>query len=709
MVKKFTSIVFVLVFAGSLSAQITNDIRDILKYGDLRNNDELLIYLKSPDVETVINTLNVLSNAGDSTNIHAIGEQLTGNKSSKVRRASAFALGQIGTEESARILLEALNTEQDTEVLDAIVEAIGKTAGEDVIAKIPPVKLSEETYQIAAAMTVARFALRNIKNDNSISILNALLDYGQDGELNKYIAYALWRIRDRDLLAPERITITNLINSSDPETRSFAVNAFNAIKEPTEIPYLAEIYNKEADWRVKVNILNILGSYSLDSINGYQDQLLNVFNEGSIDKSDHVKITALSSIGRVFSQFKHTDNGNKPVKVPGTDILMRVIGSGGWLHSAVKAAAIDAFAKVMKDGSKNVLWDEFVNSTSSNVDVAVIRGFGYFENGDILREVRDTISSYVMSYNALYPDTTGAMVPNLTLHRVYSSYIQTAIDLLPKMKSDDALNLARLSFLEFADSRKPEIVYYSLEGLKSDQMKEKQDWTFENKQVLKFEYAGFEYPEDVGVMTLFAEAFGDLGDTAMVDELRKNINRDSYDLAKASAEAINKITGENITVNPADYPKHTDYDWEYLSSAKNTRIILKTSEGDIELELYPDAAPFTVMNFLRLAEKDYYDNTLFHRVIGNFVIQGGDPTSTGFGGPGYSIRGEYNNIPYERGTLGMASAGKDTEGSQFFITHARTPHLDGKYTVFGKVISGMDVVDRILVGDILEDVIVIRQ
>lgn len=314
-----------------------------------------------------------------------------------------------------------------------------------------------------------------------------------------------------------------------------------------------------------------------------------------------------------------------------------------------------------------------------------------------------------MRFNELNPNTTGEMIPSPVLARIYRAYVETLAALLPKMKSEESLNLARLSFIEFADSRKPDIVYFSLEGLKTEQMLAREDWVIENKQVLKFEYDGLQYPDDVDVMTLFSDAFGELRDTAMVDELRENLSRGSYDLAKASADAINKITGENITVDPADYPKHTDFDWDYLSSNRNTKAILKTEKGDIELEFYTQAAPFTVMNFLKLAEKDYYDSTLFHRVIGNFVIQGGDPTGTGFGGPGYSIRGEYSDIPYERGTLGMASAGKDTEGSQFFITHSRTPHLDGKYTVFGRVTKGMDIVDIILRDDMLLDVIVIRE
>ncbi|MBK8549757.1 MAG: peptidylprolyl isomerase [Ignavibacteria bacterium] len=135
-------------------------------------------------------------------------------------------------------------------------------------------------------------------------------------------------------------------------------------------------------------------------------------------------------------------------------------------------------------------------------------------------------------------------------------------------------------------------------------------------------------------------------------------------------------------------------------------ITLITNKGDIKIELLPDAAPFTVMNFLKLAEKSFYDSTVFHRVVSNFVIQGGDPTGTGYGGPGYTIRSEFSPMTYERGMVGMASSGKDTEGSQFFITHSATPHLDGKYTIFGKVTDGIDVVDKIMIGDFIEDVVI---
>src|ERR1700756_2635438 len=123
---------------------------------------------------------------------------------------------------------------------------------------------------------------------------------------------------------------------------------------------------------------------------------------------------------------------------------------------------------------------------------------------------------------------------------------------------------------------------------------------------------------------------------------------------------------------------------------------LHTNQGDIAVELYDDDAPKTVDNFLSLARKGFYDGVIFHRVIPDFMIQGGDPTGTGSGGPGYTFEDEFNEHPVARGALAMANAGPNTNGSQFFIVTAEScPWLDGKHTVFGRVTDGMDVVDAI--------------
>jgi peptidyl-prolyl cis-trans isomerase B (cyclophilin B) len=126
------------------------------------------------------------------------------------------------------------------------------------------------------------------------------------------------------------------------------------------------------------------------------------------------------------------------------------------------------------------------------------------------------------------------------------------------------------------------------------------------------------------------------------------------------------------------------------------RATMQTTHGAIELELFPEDAPKTVDNFVKLARDGFYDGVIFHRVIPDFMIQGGDPTGTGSGGPGYSFEDEFNEHKVERGALAMANAGPNTNGSQFFIvTTDAAPWLDGKHTVFGRVTSGMDVADTI--------------
>lgn len=138
-----------------------------------------------------------------------------------------------------------------------------------------------------------------------------------------------------------------------------------------------------------------------------------------------------------------------------------------------------------------------------------------------------------------------------------------------------------------------------------------------------------------------------------------------------------------------------------IDPAKKYGAVIETSKGTIELELYPQHAPKTVNNFIFLAKEGFYDDVSFHRVIKNFMIQGGDPTGTGAGGPGYRFGDEVKDNPlkHETGVISMANAGPNTNGSQFFITHSPQPHLNGRHTVFGKVVSGQDVVNAIAQGD----------
>jgi cyclophilin family peptidyl-prolyl cis-trans isomerase/HEAT repeat protein len=186
---------------------------------------------------------------------------------------------------------------------------------------------------------------------------------------------------------------------------------------------------------------------------------------------------------------------------------------------------------------------------------------------------------------------------------------------------------------------------------------------------------------------------------------------DSQDyLVRRRAAALLKANGAGDFSQRAQLitPRNSaaDYARALARMTKSVRALVSTDKGAFTIELLPEDAPLNVDNFVQLVKSGYFNNITFHRVVPNFVVQGGDPRGDGNGGPGYQIRCEINEVPYERGAVGMALSGKDTGGSQWFVTHSPQPHLDGGYTVFGRVVSGMEVVDAIARGDRISRIVV---
>ncbi|MEO5589107.1 MAG: peptidylprolyl isomerase [Gemmatimonadaceae bacterium] len=174
-------------------------------------------------------------------------------------------------------------------------------------------------------------------------------------------------------------------------------------------------------------------------------------------------------------------------------------------------------------------------------------------------------------------------------------------------------------------------------------------------------------------------------------------------LVRAAAESVSILSNwHSASGKSREFAWYQELVRDYVIPAlggRTQRATISTRRGDLVLELFGADAPLSVWNFLNLARTGYYRNTAFHRVVPNFVAQDGDPRDDGNGGPGYAIRDEMNPRRYERGALGMALSGPDTGGSQYFIAHSPQPHLDGHYTVFGRVLSGYDVLDKIVQGD----------
>jgi cyclophilin family peptidyl-prolyl cis-trans isomerase len=234
--------------------------------------------------------------------------------------------------------------------------------------------------------------------------------------------------------------------------------------------------------------------------------------------------------------------------------------------------------------------------------------------------------------------------------------------------------------------------------------------------------------KDFTVVCSAAEALGTLGDSASVPALAQLLQRtgspDAADIRSSTATALASLKTtaaldalraarsdrerrvreiattalglppDSVAAEPAP-----ELRVEPIPNQPAVSATVETSQGSIRIALDAKAAPRTVENFARLARSSYFDGLTVHRVVPNFVVQDGCPRGDGWGNPGYAIPCEYNSIPYETGTVGMALSGKDTGGSQWFITLSPQPRLDGKYTAFGKVTAGMDVVERIMPGD----------
>jgi cyclophilin family peptidyl-prolyl cis-trans isomerase len=219
---------------------------------------------------------------------------------------------------------------------------------------------------------------------------------------------------------------------------------------------------------------------------------------------------------------------------------------------------------------------------------------------------------------------------------------------------------------------------------------------------LMLAYTKFSAPNDVEAMQAILETLGKLGDQRAVPLLERAVLDPDRTVGLAAAAALKRLTGTSYDdqVTRSTKPLHVDYSWKTLEGIpKNQKAAIKTSKGTITIQFLKDDAPFTVLSFYKLIRKRFFNRLSFHRVVPNFVVQGGDPRGDGWGGPNYAVRSEFSYVNFDRGAVGVASAGKDTEGCQFFITHSPQPHLDGRYTVFAKVVAGMDVVDKIQIGD----------
>lgn len=307
------------------------------------------------------------------------------------------------------------------------------------------------------------------------------------------------------------------------------------------------------------------------------------------------------------------------------------------------------------------------NDVSSLIKILYSKTTNVYEQGALMNALTYKLANYPWIADKMYHSKQ----PVLQSFAISALNKIRGLEAFKKVKEDSIKQDFGKIFKFAIESKDVGLIYYAAQALRNPQFGYKK--FYKDKSFLQKTLASLKLPIDI-------EAY---------QELQKTIN---FFAGKPA---------------PKSFPKETkkDIDWASIKALpQSQKVQLKTSKGNIVFKLFVNEAPVSVATFVSLVKKGFYDGKTFHRVIANFVAQGGCPRGDGFGGLDYSITSEFAPLYYREGYVGLASAGKDTESCQWFITHSPTPHLDGSYTIFARVVEGMDVVHKLQIGDKIESI-----
>ena len=598
----------------------------------------------------------------------------------RVQEAAAFAIGQtavlLSPESQARLESELIwKRLPDSQVPDRLLEEIGKFGTEEGLKDIMirSGNIYPDRHPAGTTLCVARFAVRGIVNADAIRYL--LRRTKQMESTPWQVVYALQRIGSDPEIQNDIEFLVLLRQHLDPLVRMNLAALLGKVKDGgVTIEPLRRMAEFDADWRVRVNALKALALYPLRKDPGS----LLIFRRAFYDPDVQIATTALASLRT--SDLIAADTADDT--------------EGVFRH--LRYLAYNA--------SGDFAWP--VQSEAAQTLAALIGRTAFSDGGPRMPSNRHLHAELLRAHGA-----TGdpAALP-LLLQAVEGSdpvRVCGALEGLGSLaranRSDTALvSSARTAAIRAMESRDVAIIGTAA-GVLSDS-------TLRHPAIVPALISALEnqrLPDDLESMLEIIAALGSWGDTRAVLPLLEQLKQRDRTVAVAAARALTRVTGvDYLSRVPAEpEPFFTDFDFSYLSSLPETlQVTIETARGEIAAEFYKNAAPFTVMALVKLAQqRGYFRGLTFHRVVPNFVTQGGCPRGDGWGGPGFTLRSEFSLLRYEEGTIGIASAGKDTEGSQFFIAHSPQPHLDGRYTIVGRVVQGMDIVRTIQRDDRIFD------
>ncbi len=695
--KRILTIVVLLLISipASRAQTLSKEQKEILEMQDGRSlgDGKLLSYLRNKNKDLRYRAAIALANLQDTSTVGDL-LPLVQDEDVQIRAAAVFALGQIGMIPGEKSLIGALTPEQDIQVLPRVFEALGKCGDSEalnsVIAFIPSAK--NIAVKRDQALSIARFAIRKITSERGVWLCFDLLK-DNHSETRSAALYALWRSAPRGVIDLEisnrAYLLVKLMSDKEADVRINLATLLGKTKSeeaPRLIKMFQQVESQSPDWRVEVQLARSVGL--LAKIDPSLIELLLPYLDS---RNDHVRITSLMTMASLDSGVVASSEYKEKLLTT----LKSLAASPSKEAPLVQGEAFVTLGRLFPKELSVIKPSFDKRAAESLLRSKYIEALSYTPSQENIQYVvgcldDDSIRVAMAAWDFLIRMIQPRVLEGQRIDKSYADSIPTImVDRMESGLKRKDLAITTLVANLFADTSILEMCERA---------------GYDNKIVGAFTltYSNLSSADDAEAMMSIQQTFVRLRDTSVVPVLEKTLIDPNRTVALSAVTALTRITGRKYATrlpNPSVIQR-TDNDWKMLESIKpSQRVSFRTTKGTFTVRLHKEDAPFTVLAFLKLVKQKFYNGLTFHRVVPDFVIQGGDPRGDGWGGAGFTIRSEWSLIDFEGGSVGMASSGKDTEGCQFFITHVPTPHLDGRYTLFATVTSGMEVVDRIQVGD----------
>ncbi|HEX8070115.1 MAG TPA: peptidylprolyl isomerase [Pyrinomonadaceae bacterium] len=626
-----------------------------------------------------------------------------------VRAMAAFALGEIESGAAAAALLEALRTSQSATVRGRAVEALGKIAaalpaGEEARKKsigeaiLNTLTVARRQAAPPASNAAAVAAARNVELLGLTAALRARpADAGKvlalylnapDARVRADAANALARLRAKDGVEQLRAL---LAADADAVVRANAARALGTAEDKQSVDALVRRASEDEDERVRVSAVRALAT--LDEARAAEPlarrgaALLVAYRAAKANTSHPAELNELleiaTALGRLLTgttdaralELLRALREGEQFSAPELEIAFARVAPTQYLHEA-------PFKNLfLRPAESKLAWQSVA---------AVAQGLG-----ELARVPNEKVGNSALTAQA---DAQLALRALLSDNATAPLAVPDVLNGVAAYKPSDLAPLLR------AQLKSPDVIVRATAAGLLAELPPDSDTARALAAALPVALHDSLNDATLAILDALAKQKSEPALAA----LRTTLDAPDYLVRRraatllADAHAGGTDEARNQTVATRNRP--ADYKRALARAAQRVQAVVKTDKGEFTIELLPAVAPLTVDNFVALARRGFFDDVAFHRVVPNFVIQGGDPRGDGNGGPGYQIRCEINQVSYGRGAVGMALSGKDTGGSQWFVTHAPQPHLDGGYTVFGRVTQGQEVVDRIARGDRIRSV-----